>query len=102
MASKKRAVSTTVNKRKGELASTNKKNVTNSNNLANITKQQRQRRESSRDQLQTTPSAVTATQRRASMGQSKKKETNRATTENKRTPARRKVCSRNCNERSKF
>lgn len=95
MPSKKRAVSSTVNKRKGELASTNKKNVTNSNNLAAGTKQQRQRRESSRDPAQTTPSAVTATQRKASMGQSRKKETARATTENKRTHARRKVCSRN-------
>jgi hypothetical protein len=94
MASKKRAVSNSLNKRKGELVNTNKKNVTNNNNLASITKQQRQRRESSRDQPQTTPSAVTVAQRRASMGQSRKKETTRATTENKRTPARRKVCNK--------
>jgi hypothetical protein len=62
--------------------------------MASVRKQQRQRRESSKDQTQCAPSAVSATQRRASLGQNKKKETTRATTENKRTPARRKVCNR--------
>ncbi|PNF40389.1 hypothetical protein B7P43_G01598, partial [Cryptotermes secundus] len=96
MTSKKRALSNSVNKRKGELVSTNKKNVANSNNLA---KQQRQRRESSRDQSQT-PSTVPVTQRRASVGQNRKRETTRATTENKRTPARRKSKARTSEDES--
>lgn len=94
LASKKRGAANTVTRRKIESVSTNKKTVTNSSNVASVPKQQRQRRESSKDKSQTTPSLVTATQRRASMGQSRKKETLRSATENKRATARRKVCSK--------
>lgn len=93
LASKKRGAANTVTRRKSESASTNKKTVTNSNNVASVPKQPRQRRESSKDKSQTTPSLATATQRRSSMGQSRKKETLRSATENKRATARRKVCS---------
>jgi hypothetical protein len=66
--------------------------------MANVRKRQRQRRELSKDQSQSALSAVSAAQRRASWGQNRKKESTRATTENKRTPARRKVCNRNCDK----
>ena len=99
MASKKRGATNT--RRKSESASTNKKTVTNSNNVASVPKQPRQRRESSKDKSQTAPSLATATQRRSSMGQSRKKETLRSATENKRTTARRKVCSERDNSRKR-
>jgi len=92
LASKKRGAANTVTRRKSESAGTNKKTVTNSNNIASVPKQPRQRRESSKDKSQTAPSLATATQRRSSMGQSRKKETLRSATENKRATARRKVC----------
>jgi hypothetical protein len=96
LASKKHAAASTVSRRKSEPTGTNsKKNVTGSNNMANVRKRQRQRRELSKDQSQSALSAVSAVQRRASWGQNRKKESTRATTENKRTPARRKVCNRN-------
>lgn len=93
LASKKRGAANAVTRRKSESASTNKKTVTNSNSVTSVPKQPRQRRESSKDKSQTAPSLATATQRRSSMGQSRKKETLRSATENKRATARRKVCS---------
>jgi len=101
LASKKRGAANTVTRRKSESASTNKKTVTNSNIVASVPKQPRQRRESSKDKSQTAPSLATATQRRSSMGQSRKKETLRSATENKRTTARRKVCSECDNSRKR-
>jgi hypothetical protein len=67
--------------------------MTNSSSVASVPKQQRQRRDSSKDKSQTAPSLMTSTQRRSSMGHSRKKETLRSTTENKRTTARKKVCN---------
>jgi len=99
LASKKRGAANT--RRKSESAGTNKKTVANSNNVASVPKQPRQRRESSKDKSQTAPSLATATQRRSSMGQSRKKETLRSATENKRATARRKVCSECDNSRKR-
>jgi len=101
LASKKRGAANTVTRRKSESAGTNKKTVTNSNNVASVPKQPRQRRESSKDKSQTAPSLASATQRRSSMGQSRKKETLRSATENKRATARRKVCSECDNSRKR-
>ncbi|KDR16326.1 Histone-lysine N-methyltransferase MLL5 [Zootermopsis nevadensis] len=100
LTSKKHAAANTVSRHKSEPTSTNnKKNVTSNNNMASVRKPQRQRRESAKDQSQSAPSAVSATQRRASLGQNRKKET-RASTENKRTPARRKSKGRTSEDES--